>query len=403
MESVTVSERGAVSQLALHGRLDSMTAPAVQREIAQLVLDGARQLLIDLNDVSFVSSAGLRVFIAAQQQLSQVGGEVVLVALSGQTEELLRLSGLLDLFRVVDSAEQARPADGGKPPGGTERTVAGIPLQISERTGAQGRISIIGSADKLARAAYGESDLHVVKASEMRFGAGLAAIGSSFAECRELFGEAVVLDHSLFFHPAVRRPTADFMLASRERNDIAYSFLHGFGFDGDFRYVARFSPADGALQLSELLSAVFELSPADLLGVVLLCESRGLLGMHLKRVPLAENQPASGTDIFDPRSFSDWMSFPVEPTDVSNLVVATGIAARDPRRLPPQVEKLFAPDTRAHLHAAVFGKRPLDLRIERFDAEFERVTHALEVQRVEHLLGASRLGCGLVSVIELGS
>jgi anti-anti-sigma factor len=401
MESVTVSERGTVSQIALCGRLDSMTAPAVQREIAQLVLDGARLLLIDLKDLSFVSSAGLRVFIAAQQQLSQVGGEVVLVAVSGQTEELLRLSGLLDLFRVVASAEQARPAGGPAPAAGSERTVAGIPLQISERPGAPGRLSIVGSTDKLACAAYDESDLLVVKASAMRFGAGLAAIGSSFAECRELFGEALVLDHSLFFHPAVRRPTADFMLASSDRTDIAYSFLHGFGFDGDFRYVAKFSPADGALQLAELLPAVFELSSAALLGVVLLYESRGLLGMHLKRVPLAGNRPGDGSDIFDPRSFADWMSFPVEPTDVSNLVVATGIAARDPRRLSPPVAALFAPDTRAHLHAAVFGKRPLDLRIERFGTELERVTHAFEVQRVEHLLGGSRLGSGVLGLIEL--
>ena len=403
MESVTISQRGALSQIALHGRLDSMTAPAVQREIGELVLAGARRLLIDLNEVSFVSSAGLRVFVTAQQQLAQVGGEVVLVAVRGQTEDLLRLSGLLDLFRVVASAEHAGSADDGTPDGAVERTIAGIALRVANQPGSVGQLTVIGSPDKLAHAAYGEGDLHVVPASGIRFGAGLAAIGSSFAECRELFGEAVVLDHSLFFHPAVRRPTADFMLASRERSDITYSFLHGFGFDGDFRYLVKFVPSAGVVSLEDLVSVLFELSEADLLGVVLLFESRGLLGMHLKRVPLAENRPFNNLEILEASNFTDWMSFPVEPTDASNLVVATGIALRDPKRLPPHVTVLCSPNSRAHLHAVVFGKRPLDLRVERLEEELARVTRGLEVQRVEHLLGQSRLGSGLVGIIELGS
>ena len=403
MESVTVSERGALSQVALHGRLDSMTAPAVEREIGELVLAGTRQLLIDLNDVTFVSSAGLRVFISAQQQLSQVGGEVVLVAVRGQTEELLRLSGLLDLFRVVGSAEQVRSADDEGLGEAVERTVAGIALQVANRPGTLGTLSVIGSPDKLAHSAYEERDLCVVPASQIRFGAGLAAIGSSFAECRELFGEAVVLDHSLFFHPAVRRPTADFMLASRERSDITYSFLHGFEFDGDFRHLVRFVPSAEVVRLDDFVPVLFELSEADLLGVVLLFESRGLLGMHLKRVPLAGNRPANNLEILEASNFADWMSFPVEPTDVNNLVVATGIAVRDPRWVSPVIAPLLGPEAHAHLHAAVFGKRPLDLRVERFEEELTRVTRGLEVQRVEHLLGQSRLGNGLVGIIELGS
>jgi anti-anti-sigma factor len=153
MDIVTVNQRGTSSRIALRGRLDSMTAPAVQREVSELVLAGTRQLFIDLNGVSFVSSAGLRVFIAAQQQLSQVGGEVILVALGKQTEELLRVSGLFELFRVVASAEQTRPAHAGGDTEAISRTVGGVALEVAERPGAPGRLTVIGSAEKLARSA----------------------------------------------------------------------------------------------------------------------------------------------------------------------------------------------------------------------------------------------------------
>jgi anti-sigma B factor antagonist len=84
---LTVSERG----LVVSGEIDAHTAPMLAEAIAAAE---RTTLELDLAQVAFVDSSGLRVLIDAHQQLEQAGGELHIVNPSPAVQRLLEISGI---------------------------------------------------------------------------------------------------------------------------------------------------------------------------------------------------------------------------------------------------------------------------------------------------------------------
>jgi anti-anti-sigma factor len=98
---------GAVLVLAISGRLDGVSAPALEAQISDLVSAGAKRIVFDCSGVDYVSSAGLRVFLVAAKQLQTASGRCGFAALSSQVREIFRLSGFLELFEIHNTVADA--------------------------------------------------------------------------------------------------------------------------------------------------------------------------------------------------------------------------------------------------------------------------------------------------------
>ena len=70
---ITKNQNGSSLEIALSGRLDTMTAPELETEIRQS-LDGVDTLALDFADLEYISSAGLRVLLSAHKAMSTKGG-----------------------------------------------------------------------------------------------------------------------------------------------------------------------------------------------------------------------------------------------------------------------------------------------------------------------------------------
>src|SRR3982751_3317532 len=86
----------SVTVCSLAGSLDSRSAPALPE-------DG--RVLLDLTEVTFVSSAGLRTMLLIYRQAQCVDTTVALVGLSDQLREVLSATGFLGFFVVADSVD----------------------------------------------------------------------------------------------------------------------------------------------------------------------------------------------------------------------------------------------------------------------------------------------------------
>lgn len=403
MFECSLSEQFGFRVLRMKGRIDGISSPEIEKEFSGLILGGERTIVADLREVTYISSAGLRVFLSAQKRLGKAGGEVVFSGVPPVVMGVLEMSGFTSLFRFLAPEDLAGPAasgDGGT--GGTVRRSFGeVTADIIERQAPAGTLEIIGSQEKFPLAEYTEEDVATLKARTIRFGAGLAAYGEEYGDYRDFFGESVVLDHSLYFYPAVRRPAVDFMLAGPD-SDSSYRFLHGFGFSGAFRYIVSLESAEGLLDLNGVARTLFEISSANLLGIVILAESKGLWGMHVRKVPIVENRPENGLAITAPENFREWMNYPVEPGDFNHVIAGAGIAVRDRDREPAAVRALLPREGGVHVHAGIFQQEPLNRSVYGFETELRRVTTELEVFRVQHILGQSRFGSCIAGIIELG-
>ena len=98
---------GRVTLVAPHQKLDTGTAPQASQALAGLLEQGARRIVVDFTDVSYVSSAGLRVLLATAKQLRAAGGELRVCALNPAVHEVFEISGFDTLMPVFASPAEA--------------------------------------------------------------------------------------------------------------------------------------------------------------------------------------------------------------------------------------------------------------------------------------------------------
>lgn len=89
------------------GEIDLQTVELFEDCVHEILAKNPRKLLIDLSKVDFMSSSGIGVIMAANAALGDREGALVLVGVRGMVEESLRLIGLLDLFPMATSIEEA--------------------------------------------------------------------------------------------------------------------------------------------------------------------------------------------------------------------------------------------------------------------------------------------------------
>lgn len=98
---------GDVMVVAPSGRIDSATAKTLEESVLEVVSAGTNRLVIDLAQVDYVSSAGLRVILLAGKKAGASGGKLVLSGLAPTIRDVFEISGFLRLFEVKDTREEA--------------------------------------------------------------------------------------------------------------------------------------------------------------------------------------------------------------------------------------------------------------------------------------------------------
>lgn len=104
---ISTQEQGTVSIVAVSGRVDSATAPELENALKKLVDTEKTQLVLDLKDVEYMSSAGLRAMVSTLKSVKRVNGDLRVASPSTRVEEVLRLAGLTSIFSIYRSREEA--------------------------------------------------------------------------------------------------------------------------------------------------------------------------------------------------------------------------------------------------------------------------------------------------------
>jgi anti-anti-sigma factor len=104
---ITLSLVGEIPVFRLCGRLDASTSSLLEERLRLLTSDRSNRVVIDCAELSYVSSAGLRVFLSLLRNLSSVGGGVAFASLSDPVQQLFHLAGLEEFFIIAPSPELA--------------------------------------------------------------------------------------------------------------------------------------------------------------------------------------------------------------------------------------------------------------------------------------------------------
>lgn len=115
MEVLRDEETGVVI-LRLNGRLDSITAPTLEHRCGRLIDEGQLRILLDMEDLDYTTSAGLRAIMAIAQRLKEQGGRFGMCRLSKVVEDVFNVSGFTLYLPVYATCQDAMRAIGEAPP-----------------------------------------------------------------------------------------------------------------------------------------------------------------------------------------------------------------------------------------------------------------------------------------------
>jgi anti-anti-sigma factor len=382
---ISKQQLGDCLELQVRGRLDGYWADHLAQSLDDAVREGTRNLRLNLSEVSYLSSAGIRVLVRTHRQLSAIQGSFSVSASSEAVRSILQLTGLMDLLIPAVTPGLKVSSSGARILEKENIRFEVISLTLEARLSCQ----VIGDPGQLLGGRYREEDCRSVAFSNSSFGLGLGAFGSSFADCASRFGEFLAVGGAVTYLPADGTNVPDYMLAAGTfipQVEVLYSILC----EGDFQMVVHFERRDtgSAVKLSELIEGCLEIAGSETLGIVIIAESAGLIGTALRRSPALRDSESA---LFAFPQVRDWLSFAAEPVFTRALTLVVGVAARKaPALLMPLLRPLGQSELAGHFHAAAFSYRPVKKREMDLQAATASLFEAETPQAVLHLLNDNR-------------
>jgi anti-sigma B factor antagonist len=104
---IAIRSHDSIAVVDVKGSLDTGTAPTLASAFEDLQSGGAAKILVVLDAVDFVSSAGLRVLLATAKKLRRQAGDLRLSGLNESVKEVFEISGFDSILRTFESESQA--------------------------------------------------------------------------------------------------------------------------------------------------------------------------------------------------------------------------------------------------------------------------------------------------------
>lgn len=100
------ASNSATATIKLTGSLDTATAPELERQLTPVLAGGVKDVVFDLAQLKFISSAGLRVFSIVRKQLKERGGQASFVNLQPQIQEVFEIMQSLPGIAIFKSTAE---------------------------------------------------------------------------------------------------------------------------------------------------------------------------------------------------------------------------------------------------------------------------------------------------------
>ncbi|MGN1150622.1 MAG: STAS domain-containing protein [Lachnospiraceae bacterium] len=96
--TIGIAKESESLTMKLGGRLDTTTAPELEKAFEEN-MDVSKDLILDMKELEYISSAGLRVLLAAQKKMNQ-SGKMKLTGVSDEVMEVFEITGFSDILTI---------------------------------------------------------------------------------------------------------------------------------------------------------------------------------------------------------------------------------------------------------------------------------------------------------------
>ena len=101
------SDIGNVRRVVLAGRLDTAGVDLIETRFGAIIVPAGRNTVVDISQVSFLASMGIRMLISTTRSLSRKGGKIALYGATPAVREVIDTVALTDIIPLADSEDEA--------------------------------------------------------------------------------------------------------------------------------------------------------------------------------------------------------------------------------------------------------------------------------------------------------
>ncbi|MEO5360196.1 MAG: STAS domain-containing protein [Nitrospirota bacterium] len=104
---VKIEKKEGIDVISLNGRLDASNAPVFDEKMRDVLSQKPGKVIVSLKELEYVSSAGLRVFLAAAKEIKKIDGRIVFAEPAEHVFKVLKMSGLDTILKIYKSMDEA--------------------------------------------------------------------------------------------------------------------------------------------------------------------------------------------------------------------------------------------------------------------------------------------------------
>ncbi len=380
------------------GRIDSYGSITLENAIKEEIHSGHYNIYLNLEQVSYISSAGIRILIKYFKQIKSLNGILLITSISENVKSVITLIGAEEIISSIKK-EQTEPSKILK-----ERTVEedNITYTIKDLNNDSGfKCRLIGKPALINSCGFSEKDLIKESVSENKYGLGLGAIGNNFAECKSRFGEFLIANGTAAYFPTDGTNSPDYAIAAGKyvpELQIAYGIICEGYFSKLFQFESVLNKPP--VKLSQIANLLLKMNKEKKLCIVIAGEIAGLVGAALNVSPFEKEKG------FNPFSYPDVkesVNYTTERDFSRTLGVIIGIVSDSAEYSLADFTKPLNKDGKifGHFHAAVFQYKPIKKNVSDLTEIINPLFEDEQLETVKHLINDDReiMGIGETELI----
>ena len=98
---IKINEENGGYVAEFNGRLDTPAAISAQQNITPLMENADKGITLDCTNLEYISSSGLRLFLALRKETSLKGGKVIIKNINDEIKKVFMMTGFFNLFEIV--------------------------------------------------------------------------------------------------------------------------------------------------------------------------------------------------------------------------------------------------------------------------------------------------------------
>ena len=422
---ITSDRTDNILTISLSGRLDAFGASQLDEALKKFITNDDFAVVIDMGNVSYLSSGGIRTFLATEKMLKKRDGEIHLCNINPYPLKVLEMAGFDQLFSIHSTKEDAikscitleamrrSKVDWDRLP---TYQKSGARFTVFEASQKEAVLKVVGDISRVLYARLEEEDIFSRRFSETEYSIGLGALGESVKDCIHFLGEMITIGGTMVWLPTDGNDTPDFLIPMRDTGEVTIHTGFNVTLDGTFNdIVVVESEGDTGLTMGDLYTSIFEIARErrgdfrGLVSIAMRADIREVFSSGVKISPIKKFAPENREMIMHNDNLDRWINISTIPKYHGETMVSFGMGVDLTSDLSSfdkdAIDALFYlhpanignKKMLLHNHGVIFKHLPWEKNLN-LDDEIKRIVTGGEFIDMRHLLDNTRITRAVIGV-----